>query len=62
MPERLIEPAFFRFLTKRKDFIVSAKLADREVLAADLIDVLLSRYKIALPFMRFLIDASARAR
>ena len=44
---------------KRKDFIVSSPLDDREVMSEWLLPSVVARYKTALPFMRFLADALA---
>ncbi len=42
---------------RRKDFIISSGLADRQVSSKDLPDDIVGRCKAAMPFMRFLVDA-----
>lgn len=47
---------------KRKDFIFTSGLADRQVTAADLREQLVARWKSAMPFMRFLLDSVGAGR
>ena len=42
---------------KRKNFIVTSRLADRQVTSNDFIKVVIDRYRTAMPMMRFLAES-----
>lgn len=46
---------------KRKDFIIGSRLADRQITSKDFIDFVIRRFRIAVPFMRFLGESIGRA-
>ncbi len=46
---------------KRKDFIFSSRLADRQITSKDFIDSVIDRYRTAMPFMRFFVESVGRS-
>jgi len=47
---------------KRKDFIITSDLSDREVTAKDFIGTAFERYKLAAPFMKFMVESASTAK
>ena len=45
---------------KRKDFIVGSRLADRQITSDGFIELVIDRYRAAMPFMQFLAEAVGR--